>query len=666
MRKYIVFLLICLLPYCVYGQKISVADFSLLESDITANTEGSLVFDQNNDKCALIKIQTTEKGFTFDNGSLGIQKVEEKTAEIWVYVPQHTKKLVISHPELGSVTYDFPISIKKAKTYLMNLTTDKVFTATYDDSKSQRFILNINPKVAEVRVNGSVERVTNGRLEKAYSFGKYRYSVSADRYHTFEDTITINDPVNAQVRTVNLKQAFGWLKVDNADKLSDARLFVDNENKGLVSSSMIDLNSGTHVVRVVKDLYAPFESEIEIKDSVVTSISPVMSKDFGMVSLKVNDKDAEIWIDDEKKGVGSYEQNISSGFHKVECRKQYYTTTVKQIEVKNGSKESYTLDSPKPIYATLRINTCDVPAIVTIDDDEPAKPTYAYRNDEVLMGPHKVTVSQKGYKTVSFDVDLKANEEFSKRISLEAVVNVNFSSKPYAATLYLDDEYIGAVPQKIELKSGKHKVRMEAIGYYTYKGEVNFSTDEENFKKSLTKRYYNKNEFYVEGLGSALSFLGYGGAIGFNISNVNFEGFYMQGLEKSETIYFNYEGNGDDYGYGGSSSPQQYEFKVKQQIGGKIGFALPLHGRLRFIPQVGAVCTSIVAEDGDDTTYVMSGLADLKIQIALCSNVCLSLIPEYTMAVTKGKLYEQLEEVSTKIKGWGTGFNVCVGLNLFF
>lgn len=158
MRKYIVFLLICLLPYCVYGQKISVADFSLLESDITANTEGSMVFDQNNDKCALIKIQTTEKGFTFDNGSLGIQKVEEKTAEIWVYVPQHTKKLVISHPELGSVTYDFPISIKKAKTYLMNLTTDKVFTATYDDSKSQRFILNINPKVAEVRVNGSVER----------------------------------------------------------------------------------------------------------------------------------------------------------------------------------------------------------------------------------------------------------------------------------------------------------------------------------------------------------------------------------------------------------------------------------------------------------------------------------------------------------------------------
>ena len=182
----------------------------------------------------------------------------------------------------------------------------------------------------------------------------------------------------------------------------------------------------------------------------------------------------------------------------------------------------------------------------------------------------------------------------------------------------------------------------------------------------MTKRYYNKNEFYVEGLGSALSFLGYGGAIGFNISNVNFEGFYMQGLEKSETIYFNYEGNGDDYGYGGSSSPQQYEFKVKQQIGGKIGFALPLHGRLRFIPQIGAVCTSIVAEDGDDTTYVMSGLADLKIQIALCSNVCLSLIPEYTMAVTKGKLYEQLEEVSTKIKGWGTGFNVCVGLNLFF
>lgn len=665
MRKYIVFLLISLLPYSLYGQKISVSDFNMVEKDFTANMEGSIVYDQNNDKCALIKIQTTEKGFSFDNGSLGIQKVEEKTAEIWVYVPQHTKRLTISHPELGTVTYEFPISIKKAKTYLMILTTDKVFTAAYDDSKSQRLVLHITPKVAEVRVNGSVEHVTDGVLDKAYSFGRYRYSVSAERYHTLEDTITINDPVNPQERTIRLKQAFGWLKVDNADKLTDARLFVDNESKGNVSSSLVDLNSGSHVVRVVKELHAPFEAEIEVKDSVVTSISPVLSKDFGMVALKVDDKEAEIWIDDEKKAVGFYEQNISSGVHKVECRKPYHTTTVKEINVQNGTKMSYTLDSPKPIYTTLKISTGDVPAIVTIDSDEPSKPTYAYHNDAVLIGPHKVTVSQQGYKTVSFDVDLKENEEYSKRVSLEAVVNVNFSSKPYGATLYLDDEYIGSTPQKLELKSGKHQVRMEASGYYTYNSEVEFKTDEEKFSKSLAKKFYNKNEFYLEGLGSAGSFMGYGGAIGFNISNINFEGFYMMGMEKSETIYFNYAG-GDSEGYGGDYSPESYEFKVKQQIGGKIGFALPLHGRWRFIPQIGAACTAIEADGKDESTYVMSGVADLKIQVALCSNLCISLIPQYMMSVSKGKLYEQLEEVSTKIKGWGSGFNVCLGLNLFF
>ena len=50
----------------ICAQDISVLDFYLDESDLTANR--TAVLDQNGDKCSLIRVQTTQKGFLFDVG----------------------------------------------------------------------------------------------------------------------------------------------------------------------------------------------------------------------------------------------------------------------------------------------------------------------------------------------------------------------------------------------------------------------------------------------------------------------------------------------------------------------------------------------------------------------------------------------------------------------
>jgi hypothetical protein len=80
------------------AQDIKVVSFTPDMTDMTANLEGTIVYDQNGDKCALIKIETTEKGFTFDVGMLGIVKTEYHPGEIWLYVPYGVKSITISHP----------------------------------------------------------------------------------------------------------------------------------------------------------------------------------------------------------------------------------------------------------------------------------------------------------------------------------------------------------------------------------------------------------------------------------------------------------------------------------------------------------------------------------------------------------------------------------------
>ena len=93
-------LLICFLILTITAKaqnNISVASFRLAENDLTANLQGTQVLDQNGNTCALIKVETTQTGFAFDVGIMGITKVEQHTGEIWVYVPFGVKHITIQH-----------------------------------------------------------------------------------------------------------------------------------------------------------------------------------------------------------------------------------------------------------------------------------------------------------------------------------------------------------------------------------------------------------------------------------------------------------------------------------------------------------------------------------------------------------------------------------------
>ena len=62
--------ILLLLSGWVEAQQLSVKSFRKLENDLSARgSEGRT--DQNGDRCAIIKIVTTESGFDFDPDALG-------------------------------------------------------------------------------------------------------------------------------------------------------------------------------------------------------------------------------------------------------------------------------------------------------------------------------------------------------------------------------------------------------------------------------------------------------------------------------------------------------------------------------------------------------------------------------------------------------------------
>lgn len=107
----------------VYSQKIKVTSFELLPFDQTANSPATEKIDQNNERCAIIKVETMYKDFYFDVGILGVWHVDEShIGEIWVYVPNRVNHITIRHPKFGVLrNYQIPCEIEEARTYLMKL-----------------------------------------------------------------------------------------------------------------------------------------------------------------------------------------------------------------------------------------------------------------------------------------------------------------------------------------------------------------------------------------------------------------------------------------------------------------------------------------------------------------------------------------------------------------
>lgn len=172
------------------AQKMSVVTFGPDEHDLTANTAGTTVIDQNGNKSALIKIETTEFGFSFDAGSLGIVKTEQHVGEIWLYVPEGVKRLSISHPKYEMIRdYDLGMTVKRARTYVLKL---HVLKSDADVGGLGVIEVKTSPVGAEV----FIDDISVGKTPLSFSKlipGKHKVTIKNEGYYDYESSVDITD-----------------------------------------------------------------------------------------------------------------------------------------------------------------------------------------------------------------------------------------------------------------------------------------------------------------------------------------------------------------------------------------------------------------------------------------------------------------------------------------
>ena len=142
--------------------KISVASFQRMESDLTARVTAPKR-DQNGEICALIRIVTNVKDFMFEPDALGITARENKTGEIWLYVPRGARRISILHDQLGIMrNYFYPEIIEKATVYEMVLNTGDREDKPVVENNMQFLVFRPEPATANIYIDDELVPVENG------------------------------------------------------------------------------------------------------------------------------------------------------------------------------------------------------------------------------------------------------------------------------------------------------------------------------------------------------------------------------------------------------------------------------------------------------------------------------------------------------------------------
>ena len=295
-------------------------------------------------------------------------------------------------------------------------------------SRPQYVVFQVVPKYAEVVV-GDKSHAPDGEgiAMLVLNNGSYNYSVSAKDYHSESGTFVVSGA--KVVKNVKLRPAHGWLSVSGAGALQGAKVYVDGALLGSAPVKSDKLASGTHTVRIVKNLYKTFDGKVTISDGQTLEYAPSLVADFANVTLNVG-SDCDIYINGERKGKNSWRGDLATGAYIFEARKQGHTTTsISKTIAATPAQQRYDIPTPKPILGTLNLLSTPNMADVYVDDKLVGQTPLML---DLIIGQHEVKVVKGNLGIAPQTVTIAEAKTENLNLSL---VEVKPKSKDFVETV---------------------------------------------------------------------------------------------------------------------------------------------------------------------------------------------------------------------------------------
>ena len=323
-------------------------------------------------------------------------------------------------------------------TVQFTLEEDLVPQKTTQAPKRQFFKFRVTPAdaIVEVDVNGQKDiwHVSDGVASKPLNYGSYRYTISANRYHTENGEFVVSDTETE--KTVSLRPKFGYLYV-TSDVAQGAYVYATNmltsarQSLGAVPVNGKDLDAGTYSILIQKDKYKDYTATITIDEGKTTTLNPTLEANFVQLTLTTSAQ-SDMYIDGQKLGTGRWTGTLELGEHSVETRQASHQSAYTTLRVTSQSAgQTIALNNPIPIYGSMTLTSSPSDAVVYVDGKKVG--TSPLIVNELLVGTHRIRLEKDGYDNQEKTVQIAENQESMLEFTLtKAVAKAPVTSVPTA------------------------------------------------------------------------------------------------------------------------------------------------------------------------------------------------------------------------------------------
>ena len=184
-------LFLCLAISGLRAQELNVSEFSVLLSEKLQAKDR--VRDINSEFCSLIRIQTEIDSISLDSNR-GIEKIDNKEGEIWLWVPNGTKTLKILREGFPAMDYTLPTTTTSQTIYLIKLDIilPESESVVYKDTILNRSIFfNTDPPGAKLYVNSAYQGKTPFNY---YSQSEeLDFSIEKKHFYSIDSTLVVEE-----------------------------------------------------------------------------------------------------------------------------------------------------------------------------------------------------------------------------------------------------------------------------------------------------------------------------------------------------------------------------------------------------------------------------------------------------------------------------------------
>lgn len=292
--------------------------------------------------------------------------------------------------------------------------------------------------------------------------GSYTAAVQKEGYQPFSGTVTVDKSTENRF-SVALEKLPGTLSL-SVTPASEVSVYSDDQLIGITPPNTMEISPGHHTLKITRERYQPFLTEINIAGEGKTqTIDVQLQPDWAAISFSSVPIGATVFIDDKQVGQTPLSLELLSGGHKVSLAKELYSQSLLDIIVTAGKPEAYSIKM-QSLPARLMLNSKPAQAAVSIDKEY--KGITPLTISLSSQSEHEIVLSAPGHKSASRTLTLRPGEEQKLSLTLKQEHGtIYLTTNPPDASITINGKRYSATERKLSLPSHSHTVVVRAPGY---------------------------------------------------------------------------------------------------------------------------------------------------------------------------------------------------------